>query len=150
MHYKSSNLFSYRTTCQPKLEKNLPSQKILIFQEMELSSPPKNLINSFRRNWILEQHLLFTGCSRMEFFHSPPFPEHIQWGHLLYPTIHCAVLVCPWDAMPRHCSPNTPHPILSREAEDFPRGSKYPEDVPLPTFLAHFNQFKINCNQFNQ
>ena len=40
------------------------------------------------------------------------------------------------DAMSRHWSPSTFHPTLPIEAEDFPRGAKYPKDVPLPTFLV--------------
>ena len=27
---------------------------------------------------------------------------------------------------------------LPRESEDFPRGGKYPKDVPLPKYLAYF------------
>ena len=40
------------------------------------------------------------------------------------------------DAMSRHWSPSTSHPILSREVEDFPRGGKYSTDVPLANLLA--------------
>ena len=34
--------------------------------------------------------------------------------------------------MPRHWSTTTFKATLPREAEDVPRGSKYPKDVPLP------------------
>ena len=37
------------------------------------------------------------------------------------------------DAMSRQWSPSTSQPTLPKEAEDFPRGVKYPKDMPLPT-----------------
>ena len=40
------------------------------------------------------------------------------------------------DAMPRHWSPCTSHPTIPVEAKNFPRGGKYPKNVPLPTFSA--------------
>ena len=40
-----------------KNRKNLARKKIVKLQKMELSSP-----KNFRRNWILKQPLLFTGC----------------------------------------------------------------------------------------
>ena len=54
-------------------------------------------------------------------------------------TIHLTVqpLYNLQDAMLRYWSPSASHPTLPREAEDFPRGGKYPKDVPLPTFLAY-------------
>ena len=39
--------------------------------------------------------------------------------------------------MPCHWSPSASHPIIPREAEDFPRGGKYPKDMSLSTFLAY-------------
>ena len=51
----------------------------------------------------------------------------------------CAVLL--W-LVGCHWSPSTSHPTLSREAEDFLRGGKYPNDVPLPTFLAYLQPVK--------
>ena len=42
--------------------------------------------NSLRRNWMLEQHLVFTRSSSIQFFNSPPF--HSQLGHLWYPVQH--------------------------------------------------------------
>ena len=38
---------------------------------------------------MLEQALLFTGCSNIQFFNSPPFPKHSQLGHTWYPTPQC-------------------------------------------------------------
>ena len=40
------------------------------------------------------------------------------------------------EAVP-HCSLSAFHPTLPREAENFPKGIKYPRDVPLPTCLAY-------------
>ena len=36
-----------------------------------------------------------------------------------------------------------PTQLLPREAEDFPRGSKYPKDVPLSTYLDNLQQKDI-------
>ena len=36
-----------------------------------------------------------------------------------------------------------PTQTLSREAEDFHRGGKYPKDVPLPTFLAYLRLVQL-------
>ena len=87
---------------------------------------------------MLEQPLLFTGCSSIQFFNSPPFPEHSQLGYTWYP-IHLAVkLLCYLRiAMPRHWSPSASNPTLTRGAEDLPGDSKYHKDVPLHTFLAY-------------
>ena len=41
----------------------------------------------------LKQPLLFTGCSRIQFFNSPPFLKHGQLGHTWYPTPHAAAIV---------------------------------------------------------
>ena len=85
---------------------------------------------------MLESLLLFTGCSSIQCFNSPSFPEHIQdkFSTVLLP-VKC---LCNFlDAMPRYLSPSTSHPVLPREAEDFPRVGKNPKDVPLPTFLAY-------------
>ena len=51
---------------------------------------------------------------------------------------YCAVLV--W-LVGCHWSPSTSQ-SLPREAEDFLRGDKYPNDVPLPTFLAYLQPVK--------
>ena len=86
---------------------------------------------------MLEQPLLFTGCSSTQFFNSPPFPNTVSkdsFGTLLLTVQYLYDLR---DAMPHHWLPSTYHPTLSREAEDFPRGDKYPKDVPLLTFLAY-------------
>ena len=87
---------------------------------------------------MLEQPLLFTGCSSIQFFNSPPFPKHRQLGHTLYLTPQCVQpLYNFWDAIPGDWSPSGSHPTLPREADDFPRSGKDPKDVPLPTFLAY-------------
>ena len=40
--------------------------------------------------------------------------------------------------MPRQRSPlSFPTQPLPKEAEDFPRGGKYPKDVPMAKFLAY-------------
>ena len=42
------------------------------------------------------------------------------------------------DTMPRQRSPlSFPTQPLPKEAEDFPRGGKYPKDVPMAKFLAY-------------
>ena len=40
------------------------------------------------------------------------------------------------DAMSHHWSPSTSQPTYPREAEHFPKGCKYPKDVPLPMGLS--------------
>ena len=82
---------------------------------------------------MLEQPLLFTSCSSIQFFNSPRFPKDSQLCHLhlnVQPLYHF------WDAIPGHWSPSGSHPTLPKEVEDFPRGGNYPRDTPLPTFLA--------------
>ena len=91
---------------------------------------------------MLEQPLDFTGCSSIQFFGSlpslicHPFPKtvsHAAQGYLPLTVQHLCDLQ---DAMQCYWSPSPSHPILSREAEDFLSGGKYPKDVPLPTFLT--------------
>ena len=69
---------------------------------------------------MLEQRLLFPGCSNIQFFKFIPFPKHSQSGHPWYPITHCAVLVC---IMGCHTAPLV---------------TKYPKDEPLPSFLAYW------------
>ena len=107
---------------------------------MEVFSP-KKLKNSFfillikpfillkislKRNWMLEQPLLFTGFS-IQFFNSPTSPNIAisdTFGTLPL-TVQC---LCDLrDTMSCHWSPSTSYLT-------FPRGGKYPIDVPLPTF----------------
>ena len=66
---------------------------------------------------MLEQPLLFTGCSSIQFFNSPPFLKHSQLGHTWYPTPHCAALIFSQrDAIPCHWSPSVSNPILPRKS----------------------------------
>ena len=87
------------------------------------------------KNWMLEQ--LFTGCSSIQFFNSPSFLNTVSQDTFGTQPLTVQYLCDLRDAMPRHCSPNTSHPTLPREAKDFPMGGKYPKDVPLATFLAY-------------
>ena len=43
------------------------------------------------RNRMLEQPLVFTGNTSIQFFNSPPFPNIVS--HTWYPTTHCAALI---------------------------------------------------------
>ena len=80
---------------------------------------------------MLEQSLLFTGCSRIQFFNSPS-------------ALHLTVqpLCVLRDFMPRHWSPSASHLTLLSVSENFPRGGKYPKNVPLSTFLAYSEPVK--------
>ena len=62
---------------------------------------------------MLEQHLVFTSRSSIQFFNSPPF--HSQLGHLWYPTTYRAA----WNAMSLHCSPSNSHPTLTKGTTGF-------------------------------
>ena len=87
---------------------------------------------------MLEQALLFTACSNIQFFNSPPFPRQSQLGHAWYPTPQCVQpLYNFWAAIPGDWSPSGSYSTLPREADDFPRSGKYSKDVSLPTFLAY-------------
>ena len=39
------------------------------------------------------------------------------------------------DAIPLYWPASASRPTILREAEDFPKSSEHPKDVPLPTFL---------------
>ena len=68
-------------------------------------------------------------------FKFTPFPERNHLGHLLYSL--CSTYVTyrtPCYAIDHKVLPTQP---LPREAEDFPRGGKYPKDVRLPTCLDY-------------
>ena len=71
---------------------------------------------------MLDKPLLFTGCSSIQFFNSPPFPYKVSqdtfWTLPLTVPQFCDLQ----DAMLRYWSPNTSNPTPSREAEDFSRG----------------------------
>ena len=87
------------------------------------------------RNWMPEQSLLFTGCSSIQFFNSPPFPNTVTQDTFGTLPLTVQYLCDLKDAMPHHCSLSTSNPTVPREVEDFPRDCKYPKDVSLPTFL---------------
>ena len=66
-----------------------------------------------------------TGCLSIQFFDSPPFPQHL-----------CdPVLLMGCHATPLVIKCFSPNP-LPREAEDFPRSGNHSKHVPLPTYLA--------------
>ena len=69
-------------------------------------------------------YFLLTGCLGMQFFDSPPYPS-----------------TCVTYRIPCHVIGHQvhSHPILPREAEDFPRGDKHSKHVPLPTYLIYFS-----------
>ena len=59
---------------------------------------------------MLEQPLVFTGCSSIQFFNSPPVPNTVSeaaQSSLLLTVPHRCDLQ---DTMPRHSSPNASHP----------------------------------------
>ena len=72
---------------------------------------------------------LLTDCLDTSSFLIHPLSQHSQLGYLWLPTPHCAAL------MPFHWSPSASQP-LPRKAEDFPRGGKHSNHVPLLTYLA--------------
>ena len=62
---------------------------------------------------MLEQALLFTACSNIQFFNSPPFPKQSQLGHAWYPTPQCVQpLYNFWDAIPGDWSPSGSYSTL--------------------------------------
>ena len=104
---------------------------------------------------MLEQSLLFTGCSSIKFFHEffcdlwdtmqslrSLFSSHFLSlrGHHATPGVTTLISYnsCDLqDTMPRQRSPLSFHAqSILRGAEDFPRGGKYSKDLPLPTSLA--------------
>ena len=100
--------------------------------------------NSFRRNWMLEQPLVFTGCSSIHFFNSLPFPKTVSQavlGTLSLTVQHQCDLR---DTIPLYCSPITSHPTLTGEAEGFPKAGKYPKHVTLPTYLDYLQPSSIS------
>ena len=106
---------------------------------MELSCP-QNLFYILDKTPLgeamLKQPLLFTGCSNIQFFNS----FFVTYGTPCRTRGHHSRLIfCDLrDTMPCQRSPLLfPTKHVPREAEDFSRGGKYREDVPLPTFLAY-------------
>ena len=92
---------------------------------------------------MLEQPLLFTGFSYIQFFNSPSFPNTVSQDtfDILPRTVQC--LHDLWDTIDLlHWLPSTSHPTLTRETEDFPKGDRHLKDVLLPTFLDYL----LTCN----
>lgn len=44
-----------------------------------------------------------------------------------------------------HWTADTSYPILPREADNFPLGSKYPKHVPLSPYVAYSETNGISC-----
>ena len=66
--------------------------------------------NSFRRKWMLEQPLVFTGCSSIQFFNSPHSLNTVSeaaQGNLPLTMQHLCDL---GNTMLLHCSPSASHP----------------------------------------
>ena len=76
----------------------------------------------------------FTGCSSIQFFNSPPFPNTVRLPQVTYHLLcsACVTYGALCYTIGHQALPNQP---LSREAEDFPRDDKYLKDVYLPTCL---------------
>ena len=112
---------------------------------MEISSQRKNLIKLFYT--LNKTPLGETGCfsnlyyllaaQAYSFLIHPTFPKIVSQDTFGTLSLTVQYLCDLRDAMPGHWSPITSHPTLPREAKDFPRGSKYPNYVPLPTFLPY-------------
>ena len=78
----------------------------------------------------------YPGCIGIQLFDSPPYPSTVSqaaFGYLPLTVLHLCELQ---DTMPNYWSPSAFHPILPREAEDFPRGGNHSKHVPLLTYLA--------------
>ena len=83
---------------------------------------------------MLEQPLLFTSFSSIQFFNIPFFPNTVNQDTFGTLPLLVQYLCDIQDALLQHWSPSTSHPTLPKEAESFCRGVKDPQDVPLPTF----------------
>ena len=68
---------------------------------------------------MLEQPLLFTGCSSIQLFKSPPFSSTVSQNTFCTLLLTVQYLSDLQDAMPGHWSPSTSHPTIPRETEDF-------------------------------
>ena len=69
---------------------------------------------------MLEQPLLFNGCSCIQFFNLPPFPEHSQLDHTWWPPPHRAAFVV---IMGRYATPlvtGASHPTIAYRSRGFP------------------------------
>ena len=97
---------------------------------MELSSFKKIILLILRRNGMLEQPLLFNGCSSIQFFNLPPFHEssRLVASTSLWSLFVTYGTLC--HAIGHQVLPTQP---LPRETEVFPRGGKYFNRTPLFT-----------------
>ena len=80
---------------------------------------------------MLQQLLLFTGCSSIQFLNPPLFLEHSQLGHLWSPYNS----LCSTCAIYGRPCPAIGHQVLLTQtllwkAQDFPSGGKYTKNVP--------------------
>ena len=85
---------------------------------------------------MLEPSSTFTCCSSIQFFNLHLFPNTLSeaTNGILTLTVTYGV---PCHSIGHEALPTQP---LPREAEDFPRGDKYPKDVPIPTYLNYHLQ----------
>ena len=86
---------------------------------------------------MLEQPLVFTGSSSIQFFNSPTFPNTVIWA--TFSTLPLTVQQ-PYDlqsVMMRHLLPGLPTQTLPIKAKDFLSGYKTPKGNTLPKYLAY-------------
>ena len=81
---------------------------------------------------MLEQPLVFSDCSRIQFLIHTLSPILSVKPPLV--TYHS---LCSTHAMPHYWSSGTSHQNLPREAEDFSRSGKYLKHLLLPKYLAY-------------
>ena len=95
----------------------------------------KNLKNSLRRNWMLEQPLDFTGCSSIQFYNTPPSLIHslplTQLVKLPVVTYYLLCSACATYKTLYHATSHQvlPTQLLPREVEDLPWVGKYFDHV---------------------
>ena len=87
---------------------------------------------------MLQQPLLFTGCSSIQFFNSALSQTYLVRPHLVASTSLCILCVTYWTLCHVIGYQVLPTQPLSREAAGFPRGGKYFDHVPLLTQLIYF------------
>ena len=87
-------------------------------------------------------NLYLLAVQAFSFLIHPPFLNTVSQDTFVTLSLTAQHLCDFQDIMPHHWSPHTSHLTLPREAEDFPRGGKYPKDVPLSTFLAYLQPVK--------
>ena len=85
---------------------------------------------------MLEQTLIFTGCSNIQFLNSPPFPNTVKKSLIPFPSL-CRTFVTCGTLCHSIGYQVLPIQILAREVEDFRRGGKYPKGKFLPICLEY-------------